>query len=951
VKRGGPSSLRRLVLGAGGVGALIVALLLGASLMAERSARDAAAAESRRTVAVRLADELRQTSDDLTRMARAYVATGDPRYRAWFTEILAIRAGTAPRPEQYDRIYWDVVADTGKRPTPFGPPAAFATLAARAGFTAPEQHLLALAQSRSDGLADTEQQAFALVADAHPDRARATTMLNDAAYLHAKDAIMTPIGQVFSLVDVRTEHESSAALDRARAWAVAAAALGVLLLAGLAAAAVAVRRAVIRPVLALDAATAHVAEGELTAHAPERGAAELRTLARRFNAMTDSIAARTGELELLQRVAATANSAVDLATAAGEVIEAVCAHTGWPVGHVYWREADELVPSGIWHGGGAQFRAATAATPLARGVGLGGRVLTVGEPVWIPDVTADPGFVRAENAAGLGAGMAFPVLVGTEAVALLEFFADRPLDPDPGLMALLADVGRQLGRVVDRVRAADALRAATAAAQEANAAKGVFLATMSHEMRTPMNAVIGMSGLLLDTDLQSEQRQWAGVVRDSAESLLGLINDILDFSKIDAGRLELEHRAFDVAGCLAAAADLVAAQAAAKKLTVDQVVAPGTPGALVGDLTRVRQVLVNLLSNAVRFTERGQVRVAVRAEPYGDEYVWTFVVSDTGIGIPPDRLAAIFEPFTQADVSIARRYGGTGLGLAICLRLCDLMGGRINAHSTPGAGSTFEVTLRAPGAASPAPPEQSPAAGSPTTPPLRILVAEDHPVNQRLTVLLLDKLGHRADVVADGAEAVAAVSRRTYDLVLMDLRMPELDGFAATAAIKAQWGEQAPAIVALTADAGAEDREACLAAGMLDHLSKPLMRAELERVLAAVGRDRPAPTLDPAALDEVRALVGPDPAALAELVSTVLAEAPGLLAALAAGDVDPIGARIAAHTLKSVAGTFGAHRLADLCARIEADRGPLETWVTQVEDEWGRVRAALGALTPEGVPG
>jgi CheY-like chemotaxis protein len=185
----------------------------------------------------------------------------------------------------------------------------------------------------------------------------------------------------------------------------------------------------------------------------------------------------------------------------------------------------------------------------------------------------------------------------------------------------------------------------------------------------------------------------------------------------------------------------------------------------------------------------------------------------------------------------------------------------------------------------------------------------------------------------------------------MDLRMPELDGFAATAAIQAQWGERAPAIVALTADAGAEDREACLAAGMLDHLSKPLVRAELERVLAAVGRDRPVPTLDPAALDEVRALVGPDPAALAELVSTLLVETPGLLAALAAGDVDPIGARTAAHTLKSVAGTFGAHRLADLCARVEAHHGPPDAWTAQIEEEWLRVRAALGALTPEEVPG
>jgi signal transduction histidine kinase/CheY-like chemotaxis protein/HAMP domain-containing protein len=945
----GSKSLRGLVRAAVGFGAALIAVLLAFSLLAERSAHAAAAAETRRTAALRLAQELRQTSDDLTRMARSYVATGQVKYRDWFAEILAIRAGTAPRPLNYDRVYWDVVTDTGQRPTPFGPPISFAELAARTGFSAPELQLLAVAQARSDALAQIEEQAFALVANGGsapgPDRDRANALVYDADYLHAKNEIMAPIEQVFSLVDDRTKRDTDRAVGAARDWSIAAVAVGLLLMAGMARAALVMRRAVIRPVLALDGATAAVAAGGHDVNAPVDGVSEISTLARRFNGMAERIRGRTDELELLHRVAATANSAADLAAAASEVLDLVCAHTGWHVGHVYWRQDDALVPSGIWHGGSDAFRAATARTSFAAGVGLVGRVLATRSPVWIRDVTADQGFVRAEHAGGLGAAMAFPVRVGEDVVAVLEFFAAHPVEPDERLLALLADVGNQLGRVVDRVRAADAMREATAAAQSANNAKSGFLATMSHEIRTPMNAVIGMSEMLLETELDAQQRQFAMTMRDSADSLLLLINDILDFSKIEADRLDLEQVPFPVDECLQGALGLVAAQAAVKDLTLRQVISVGTPEFVVGDPARVRQVLVNLLANAVKFTQRGEVVVSVAAEVVaGGGHEWTFAVTDTGIGIPADRLEQIFETFTQADVSTTRRYGGTGLGLAICRRLGELMGGTIAVTSTPGRGSTFTFTLPTPALATQPPqPLPSPPPDRVAQPNLRILVAEDNPVNQHVVLLLLEKIGHHADVVDNGAAAVAAVRNRGYDVVLMDIQMPELDGLSAARQIREHLGDGRPRIIALTANALPGDREAFLADGVDDYLAKPLRRAELATALART----PAAVLDPDAIANLRELVGDDPDALAGLVEDFLAETPSLLLALRG--VDTSEAQRAAHTLGGIGATFGAATMARLCRQAESHRGPLAELphlVAAITTEHRRVSRALEAYGP-----
>jgi methyl-accepting chemotaxis protein len=303
-------------------------------------------------------------------MARSYVATGDPRYLTWFREILAIRAGTAPRPDGYDGIYWDVVSDTGQRPTPFGPPVAFATLADRAGFSPQELSLLATAQARSDALAGIEQQAFALVPT---DRQRAGAMLYDATYLHAKAEIMEPIGEVLTLVDTRTAQETAQASARAREWSAAAIAMALLLLAGMAVFAAVTRRAVLRPVGELDAATARIAAGESDVRARVAGVSELRALALRFNGMTERVRARTAELRLLHRVATTAHRATDLATATRDVLDLVRTHTGWPLGRAYRRDGERLVPLSA-HG-------ALPGVAAASADGLPGRVLATGAPV------------------------------------------------------------------------------------------------------------------------------------------------------------------------------------------------------------------------------------------------------------------------------------------------------------------------------------------------------------------------------------------------------------------------------------------------------------------------------------------------------------------------------------------------------------------------------------------
>jgi signal transduction histidine kinase/DNA-binding response OmpR family regulator len=522
--------------------------------------------------------------------------------------------------------------------------------------------------------------------------------------------------------------------------------------------------------------------------------------------------------------------------------------------------------------------------------------------------------------------------------------------------------------VTDQHRNQAALSAALDAAEAAGRARSEFLAVMSHEIRTPMNGIIGVAGLLLDMRLGATEQHYVRIMLESGQHLLQLINDILDFSRLDAGRLELEETPFDIAAVVRGTIELLSQQARAKGLTLQAEIGEDVPRGLVGDPNRLRQVLLNLISNGLKFTHAGEVRVVVsrtRFEPEGVRL--NISVSDTGIGIPQQALGRLFKEFTQVDNSISRRFGGSGLGLAISRRLIERMGGSIGVESTEGKGSTFSfnilLRLPDPGTALPittalrpivpppiaaSPPPRAPAARAATRPAARpagaavapaaacrtVLVAEDNATNRLVVTRMLERLGYKVEAVENGHEAVAAVRQGGHDAVLMDVMMPEMDGLAATQAIRALGGDAATLpIIGLSANAMQDSQARCLAAGMTQFEAKPISAGRLAEVLAGALGDGAAAAetaaaapngqrhFDPAVLDQlVRDIaVGPT----LDVVNHFIAMMPiqlARMADLAAGE--PAALAPAASRLARAARGVGLARLAQAAAELAASPAP-----------------------------
>jgi signal transduction histidine kinase/CheY-like chemotaxis protein/HPt (histidine-containing phosphotransfer) domain-containing protein len=530
-------------------------------------------------------------------------------------------------------------------------------------------------------------------------------------------------------------------------------------------------------------------------------------------------------------------------------------------------------------------------------------------------------------------------------------------------------------------------------AEEANQAKSELLANMSHEIRTPLNAVLGMMSLLLETPLSTAQREYVTTARSSGAVLLGVINDILDVSKIEAGRLEVEIAPFHLRDCLDEAVGMLSPKAEAQGLTLHCRLADGVPTGIESDAARLRQILVNLLDNAIKFTPRGEVRLEVEAGPEKDGLVeLRFAVYDTGIGIPADRMDRLFKPFSQADSSMSRVYGGTGLGLVISQRLAEHLGGRMWVESEPGRGSTFSFTIRcrpAPQASSQVSSDVSETGEAGKTGvllsprlaedlPLRILLAEDNSVNQRVGLLMLDRMGYLADVAGNGSEVLEALRRQPYDLILMDVQMPGMDGLEATRRIRADFPrERQPRIVAMTANVLREQREACLASGMDDFVLKPVAFADLRSALARCGgRDsalpepavpEPSPPppdsssrFDPSYLDSLRRLSEKTGSPLVrQIVNHYRVETPRRLErmrqALLRGDAAELN--FVAHSLRGSSAQIGALRVAALSADLEqkgtnAEPAELEPLLADLEREIARAlplleQAAVGEKVEE----
>jgi PAS domain S-box-containing protein len=654
---------------------------------------------------------------------------------------------------------------------------------------------------------------------------------------------------------------------------------------------------------------------DLSLRLDEAGPSELRVLTRSFNEMIAQLRGTVVSKEYVESILDGIPDGVLVASTDGRIRGCNPA-----LGELLGRSEDELCQSSL------------------------AEIFAAGTMPVLPESAAGA-VARAETELQHRDGHLVPVLVSAGRVRGVDAPAGADVPASAWVLAV-RDIG-------DRKRTEQVLHEAKEAAEAASRTKSEFLANMSHEIRTPMNGMLGAAGLLLETELAGEQRQWVETIERCGDALLAIVNDILDFSKIEAGRLEFEKTELDLFATVEGLAELFAEQVRGKDVELVISVDPALPRVVRGDPGRLRQVLINLVDNAIKFTARGQVNVrASKHEETDHSVVVRFAVRDTGIGIAPSLEPHLFEPFTQADGSMTRKYGGTGLGLAIARQLVEMMGGTIHVDSAEGQGSTFwftatlekrgdELDAHAPrrrrlSSRSDVTVPHADAAGQGRT--LRVLVVEDNAVNQKVTVRMLSRRGYAATAVGNGLEALDALARDTYDAILMDCQMPEMDGYEATAELRRRegGGPRIP-IIAMTAHAMQGDRDKCLAAGMDGYISKPVTLDALDAALAEAlragrapsaqaARPEPRPADPPDAgdgprwsMDMLRLIFETDPALFDDIVETYLAQTVTCLdeldAAMAARDIKAV--RELAHSCKGASANCGMHPLAATMARIE----------------------------------